>query len=161
MVYEGPSKVENPPMWRRWLSASLFGWAGPFSVAVAAATWGWLTLEGPEVPWRAAAWAMSTLSGVLTVGSVRMLLLALGFHRWRAGRARAKDAQLLVDGLLHPRALVRAGLFGLGFAAVTLALTAQFWGLELAGLAFAVSGAWLAGPAWLLHLSMSSPEERD
>ena len=44
---------------------------------------------------------------------------------------------------------------------VFLALAGSGWGWELALIAFLCCGAWLAGPAWLVHLSMASPEARD
>lgn len=159
--YQGASRADNPPTWRRWLQAGLGGQATPLALFTLLACFLMLGWMGAETPWRPVAFVVSSLAGVVLLGSVRALVLAHAFHRWRAGRARAEDAGMLVEGLLAPRPLARVARLGLLVSLVLFALTASTWGPDLALVAFVCCGAWIAGPAWLLHLRMRSPETRD
>lgn len=159
--YQGESRAENPAAWRRWLRAAFGGQATPLAMFTPLACFLMLGWMGAETPYRPVAFLCASLAGLLLLGSVRLMVLAHAFHRWRAGRARSADAGLLVEGMLAPRPLVRVGRLGVLVSLVFFALTASTWGPELALVSFLCCGAWIAGPAWLLHLRLGSPEAQD
>lgn len=153
-----PAGKERPTAQSVWLRACFGGMAAPFALLVALGVWIFLALRGPEYPFRPLALAMAVLAGLLPLAAARLAMLASTFDRWREGRGREGESPLFEEGLLAP-ATARAVALRLGLLGIALLLAvAMLWEGLLAGLALGLSGVWLLGPAWAVHLSMAEPK---
>ena len=159
--YAGATRALRDRPAQAWGRAALSGGAAAGLVSGLAVPWLHLLLQGPEVPWRGLAVLLSFCTAAALVLGLRLVVVALAFHRWRAGRARPADSPVLVDGHLAPAA-VAAGGNALFFAGLLLLLlVGSAWGASLAGVVVASSLAWLLAPAWFLHLNTRKPEAMD
>lgn len=159
--YAGPTGAprDRPP--QAWGRAALSGGAALGLLTGLAVPWLELLFQGPEVPWRGLAVVLSFLTAAALVLGLRLVVVALAFHRWRAGRAHRADSPVLVEGHLAPAA-VAAGGNGLFFAGLLLLLVVgSAWGARLGGIVVLSSLAWLLAPAWFLHLNTRKPEAMD
>lgn len=160
--YHGPTPagMDRPRRFMTLMRAAYGGLAAPAAALAGLVPWGWLVVQGADYPGRPSAWALSAVGGLALLGGTRLLTLSLAFRQWRAGRARASDAPVLVEALLAPTPAAQAGgaLLLLGVAAVGTLSAA--WEPQVAFVAFLANGAWLLGPAWVLHLLAGRPDPK-
>lgn len=149
-----PAGKQRPGALAIWRRVGLGGVALWFAIAVVAGVWFWLTLQGPEFPGRALALVVAAPAGVLPLAGARLVAQARAFDRWRAGLGPAEEAPELVESLVAPATARRAGWIALAAGLALLGSVGVIWAPALAALAVALSGVWLLGPAWALHLSM-------
>ncbi len=143
---------------REYGRAALSGLALPMSIWTSLAALFWLVVQGVHYGGREIAAALSLVGGVGMITGFRLIYVSCAFTQWRKGRARREDAPVLSEGLIAPAQARKMAAFLLGFSALAFISLAMLWGSEIVGLLLGVSGIWLIGPAWALHLLMRQPE---
>jgi fatty acid desaturase len=94
------------------------------------------------------------------IAGIRMLTVSIGYLRWRTGRARLRDAPVLSDGRLAPLQVRKVAAVVLMITAIALGTLATMWGSQLVMLVIVISGVWIVGPAWWVHLLVSTTEAK-
>lgn len=152
--YHGPTPLGRDPRReaQKWLRALFGGIALLPLVFGLLAPFGWLVWQGETYPQRWLAMATAAVAVTGLVGGTRLLLLTLGFVRWRAGAVNESEAPVLSEGLLAPAQTRLAGVGGLGAGVVALAVLASHWADGLVWVAGLANLTVVWGPAWLLHL---------
>ncbi len=152
--YHGPTPLGRDPRRdaQKWLRALFGGIALLPLVFGLLAPFGWLVWQGETYPQRWLAMATASVAVAGLVGGTRLLLLTLGFTRWRAGAAEETEAPVLSEGLLAPGQTRLAGVGGLGAGLVALAVLASHWADGLVWVTGLANLTVVWGPAWLLHL---------
>ena len=156
--FAGPTPAAPPPRWRSLLRAALGGPVIPFTVLAVALPWFWLGFFGEEIPRRGVALLFAIVGAWCGLGGLRLALQVRGYVLWRGGMARESDAPALVEARLAPREGRRLAAVLLASAAFAYLLLGVGFGLQVLLACFLSSGAWLLGPAGLLHLSAREPD---
>ncbi len=160
--YHGPTPAgrERPGRWMTLARATFGGLAAPAAASAVLVPWGWLILQGEDYPNRPGALALAAVGGLGILGATRLLTLSLAFRQWRAGRARTSDAPVLTEALLAPVPATRLGLGLLLLGVAAIGTLSAAWEPAAAWVALLGNGAWLLGPAWVLHLLAARPDPR-
>ncbi len=138
--------------------AAFSGLAGPLAAWSLASITVWLGAQGAEYPGRGLAVGLSLTAAVTLIGSTRLLAVAKGFKKWRAGMGRDRDAPILREGLLAPIQVQRYAAVGLSASAVCLGTMGTMWGSQLVMTVVGLTGIWIVGPAWWFHLMSPTTE---
>jgi hypothetical protein len=152
--------IERPQALQIWLRAAYSGMSTLFALSSFVVPWVWLALQGPEYPARPVAAVICVGSALSGLAAVRLGSLAAAWARWREGKAADADVPGLVEGHLAPWDATRAALLTGGLALVGWIVLLGAWDWRAALLSFGSSGAWVVGPALLVHLGQSEGEAR-
>lgn len=155
-----PVGLRRKGMGHDLVQAAFSGMAGPLAGWSVVALTGWFGFQGATFPGRGLALIFSVVAALSLIAGVRMLTVSSGYLRWRTGRARLQDAPVLSDGLLAPLQVRKVAAVALMITAIALGTLATMWGSQLVMLVIVISGVWIVGPAWWVHLLVSTTEAK-
>jgi hypothetical protein len=155
-----PAGHARPTPGRMWLAAAFSGMAGPLGYWILAWTTIWFGIQGNEFVGRPLGVVLAIVGGLGLVGGIRLFTIAQGFILWRKMRAGEDDAPWLLEGFFSPLDARLVGTAALTAAVAALGSIWMVWGSDLFWLVILGSGAWLCGPAWLIHLALGRPDPR-
>ena len=155
--FHGPTPAgrQRPRAVRTWLAACFRGVTLLLLAVAGVGSWLYLAPRQGVVPWRITCLLLCWLGSATMLAGVRLLLLAAAFRGFRSHATQDADVGPLAEALIAPNEArtVGAVLAFVGF--VVFAVVGTVWTWDIAGAAFAASGAWLLGPAGLLHLHLA------
>jgi len=153
-----PVGISRGSLARDFVRAGLSGLALPMTIWTTVLYLGWLVAQGAVYPGRVFAAGLGLVAAFGVIAGVRLLVVSTAFGKWRKGMARLRDAPVLSEGLVAPGQAKRMAAFFLSGAALSLITLALIWGRQLVEVVLGLSGIWLVGPAWALHLMIRQPE---
>ena len=134
-------KVPSRPGRWAWVAWGGAAWAVILGELI---VWAYLIYKGPELMFRPVAMILACLTVLLGIAGAQAVYRAQAFHMWRKNQ-RFVGAGLLAEGLLPPSPVFVSGIVYTSLAALLLCgLTV--WGMDVVGVTFAATFAWVLWP---------------